>query len=284
MKDNFKLGAILAVVGAIIGLLLFYQFVLIYNPMIAVETNAGRPDEANVVRLVFPILGYLSATAGVLWILALYAFLMKEKWAWMLGLIGSTIALLTSFFPMIPALSRKEVPITVIAFGGSLILWLALMFVRKVNWKIAVLAFVGGLAYVLSFMDGVATIDKIQLSAGQDFLNGMYTMVQQVNWWGTMPWAVFIFALLGRKSWAQIVGLGAGLMAMLGGYPLAIVNMLEEKRFSMFAPSPLLSTALVIVLLAPVIRKMLLDWASGREAATAQSDVLDAARTMAVVH
>jgi len=46
----------------------------------------------------------------------------------------------------------------------------------------------------------------------------------------------------------------------------------------------LLSTALVIVLLVPIIRTMLLDWASGKEAATARSDVVDAARTMGVVH
>jgi len=110
MKDNFKLGAALAVIGIIVGLVAFYQFATIYNPMIKVELDAGRPDEAFVVRYVFPILGYLAITAGVLWMLALYGFIIQEKWAWMLGLIGSTLSLLAGFFPMIPAMSRPSPP------------------------------------------------------------------------------------------------------------------------------------------------------------------------------
>ncbi|MEW6232569.1 MAG: hypothetical protein AB1566_09700 [Chloroflexota bacterium] len=264
MKDNFKLGTILAGIGALVGLLAFYLFVQIYNPMIKLELNAGRPDEAVVVRYVFPLLGYMAITADVLWMLVLYGFLLREKWAWMLGIIASTLSLLAGFFPMIPAMSRKATPVTAAIFVPSLILWVALLFVRKTDWKIGALAFVAGLAYVLSFMDGVATIDKIQISVGQDTLNGMYVMVQQINWWAAIAWAVFIFGLLGRKSWAQVVGLGAGLMACLGGYPLAVVSTLEAGRFSMFAPSPLLSSVLVVVLLLPVTRNLLTDWAEGQ--------------------
>ena len=94
---------------------------------------------------------------------------------------------------------RHEPPVTATVFFPSLVLWIGLLFVRRTDWKVGSLAFAGGLAYVLSFMDGVATIDKIQLSVGQDALNGMYVMVQQINWWATIAWAVFIFALLGRK-------------------------------------------------------------------------------------
>lgn len=267
MKDNFKLGAVLAGIGAIVGLLAFYLFATIYNPMIQVELNAGRPDEAVVVRYVFPILGYLAITAGVLWMLSLYGFLTQQKWAWMLGIIASTLSLLAGFFPMIPAMSRDATPVTAAVFFPNLILWIALLFVRRTDWRIGALAFAAGLAYVLSFMDGVATIDKIQFSVGQDALNGMYVMVQQINWWATAAWAVFIFALLGRKAWAQVVGLGAGLMACLGGYPLAVVSTLETGRFSLFAPSPLLSMALVLVLLLPATRNLLADWAQGKETA-----------------
>jgi hypothetical protein len=265
MKDNFKLGVALAVIGVIVGLVAFYQFATIYNPMIKVELDAGRPDEAFVVRYVFPILGYLAISAGALWMLALYGFIIQEKWAWMLGLIGSTFSLLAGFFPMIPAMSRDAPPVTAAVFFPSLILWVGLLLVRKTDWKVGSLAFAGGLAYVLSFMDGVATIDKIQLSVGQDALNGMYVMVQQINWWATIAWAVFIFALLGHKPWAQVVGIGAGLMAALGGFPLAVISTLEVGRFSMFAPSPLLSVALVVILMLPATRQLLADWVSGKE-------------------
>ncbi len=263
MNERYKLGAILAAIGAIIGLVAFYLFIIIYNPMIQVEMDAGRPDEALVVRLVFPILGYLAIAAGVLWMLSFYGFLIREKWAWMLGVIAATLSLLAGFFPMIPAMSRGATPVTAAVFFPNLVLWVGLLFVRRVDWRIGSLAFTGGLAYILAFMDGVATIDKIQLSGSQPTLNGMYVMVQQINWWAAAAWAVFIFALLGRRSWAQVVGLGAGLLAILGGYPLGVVNMLEVKRFSMFMPSPLLSTLLVVILLLPATRSLIADWAAG---------------------
>jgi hypothetical protein len=238
-------------------------FALIYNPMIKIELDAGRPDEAVVVRYVFPLLGWLAITAGVLWMLALYGFLIKGRWAWMLGLVASTLHLLTGFFPMIPAMSRGATPYTAAVFFPSLLLWIGLMFVRPVDRRIAVLAFAGGLAYILSFMDGVATIDKIQLSVGKSTLNGMYVMVQQINWWSTIAWAIFTFALLSRKAWAHVLGIGAGLLAIIGGYPLAAVNIIETGRFSMFAPSPLLSTVLVVLLLTPSLRDLVAVWAAG---------------------
>lgn len=261
MKDNSRLGVVLAVLGSVVGLVAFYQFTFIYNQMIKVELAAGRPDEAVVVTYVFPLLGYMAITAGVLWMVALYGFLTKERWAWMLGLIGATLSLLAGFFPMIPAMSRREFPVTAAVFFPSLVLWIGLLFVRRTPWRVGLLAFAGGLAYVLSFMDGVATIDKIQLSVGQDHLNGMYVMVQQINWWGTAAWAIFIFALLGRKPWAQPLGIGAGLMAILGGYPLAVISTAHEARFSLFAPSPLLSTVLVVLLVLPRVRDWLRQWA-----------------------
>ncbi|MDD5466460.1 MAG: hypothetical protein PHS96_01510 [Anaerolineales bacterium] len=268
MKDNYRLGVLLSIVGVLVGLAAFVLFIQIYNPMIQIELDAGRPDEAVVVRYVFPLLGYLATSAGVLWAVALYGFLLKESWAWLLGVIASTIHLLAGFFPMIPAMSRGAPPMMGAVFFPSLALWIGLLFVRRVPWKIAALAFAAGLAYVLSFMDGVATIDKIQLSVGQSLLNGMYVMVQEVNWWATIAWAVFIFALLGRKTWAQPVGLFAGLMAALGGYPLAVVNTLEVGRFSMFLPSPVLSTLLVVVLALPGTRKLLGDWVAGKAGET----------------
>jgi hypothetical protein len=276
MKENTKLGTILAAIGILVGLASLYIFATSYNFLIDVEINAGRPDEANVVRLVFPLLSYIGTAATALWAVSLYGFIHKEKWAWMLGIIAGTLHILAGFFPTIPAMSRGETPVMMVLFFPSLLLWFGLMFVRKVNWKIVSLAFAAGLAMVLSFMDGVATIDKVQLSAlamkgeplfpiaqlpvGQDILNGMYIMVQQVNWWGSLAWAAFIFALLARKSWALPLGIFAGVMALIGGLPLTVSNILEVQRFSMFAPSPGLSALLIVTLLLPGTRKLISAW------------------------
>ena len=264
MQDNFRLGTWLAAIGAIVGLSALYIFPQIYNPMINTMVNLNRVHESWSVRLVFPLLGYLAITSGVLWLLAFYGFLNREKWAWMLGIIACTLSLLAGFFPMIPAMDAKAFPLTLtgMIFVPSLILWVGLFIVRKTDRRIAVLAFVAGLAYVLSFMNGVAPIAKFVASMGQDFVNGLYVMTQEINWWGSAAWAVFIFTLLSRREWARILGIGAGLMAVVGGTPLAIANTMEVQRFSMFTLSPLLSLTLVIILLLPATRRLIHDWAT----------------------
>jgi len=257
VSENWRLGAVLSAVGAAVGLLAFYLFVTIYNPMIGVELAAGRPDEGIVVRYVFPLLGYVAITAGVLWLLSLYGFLTRERWAWPLGLTAGTLSLLAGWFPMMPALSRGVAPVTMAVFLPNLILWFGLLWVRRIDWRLGALAFAAGLAFVLSFMSGVAAFNKMNVTAGKGTLNGMFVMVQQINWWGSAAWAVFIVTMLSGKPWARIVGLGAGLMACYGGYPVGILTMSEMGRFSLFMPSPLLSTALVVILLLPATRKLL---------------------------
>jgi antibiotic biosynthesis monooxygenase (ABM) superfamily enzyme len=89
----------------------------------------------------------------------------------------------------------------------------------------------------------------------------MYVMSQQVSWWGAAAWAVFIFAVLKKKTWAIPVGIFAAAMSMMAGYPLGINNALfEVHRFSMFLPAPLLSTGLLVYLLLPSTRRMLSKW------------------------
>jgi hypothetical protein len=263
VKENWRLGVVLSAAGAAVGLVAFYLFVQIYNPMIAVELAAGRPDEGIVVRYVFPLLGWLAIGAGVLWGLALYGFLTRGRWAWTLGLIASTVSLLAGWFPMMPALSRGVSPVTAAVFVPNMALWLGLLWMRRIDRRLGLLAFAAGLAYVLSFMCGVASFNKIQVTGSQPTLNGMFVMVQQINWWGAAAWGVFIVALLTGRPWARIVGLGAGLLACYGGYPVGIATMLEKGRFSLFMPSPLLSTVLIVILLLPATRK----WLEGSQAA-----------------
>jgi antibiotic biosynthesis monooxygenase (ABM) superfamily enzyme len=88
-------------------------------------------------------------------------------------------------------------------------------------------------------------------------------MSQQISWWGAAAWAVFIFAILKKKAWAIPLGIFAGVLSMLAGYPLGINNALfEVHRFSMFLPAPLISTALVIYLILPGTRKMIEKWSA----------------------
>lgn len=263
MKDNYKFGAALAVIGMITGLIIFYLLAAQYNLVIDAKEVAGRFDEATSVRITYAVLGWLGISAGAIWAVVLYGFLHKEKWAWFWGVVGATIQLLVGFFPMIPAMDSHLPTPTMIVFILGAILWFGMLFIGGVDKKIITLTFIAGLAYVLTFIDGVAPISKYTTSHDDPFWNGMYVMSQQISWWGAAAWAVFIFAVLKKKSWAIPVGIFAGAMSMLAGYPLGINNALfEVQRFSMFLPAPLLSTALVVYLLLPGTRKMLAAWNS----------------------
>jgi hypothetical protein len=71
---------------------------------------------------------------------------------------------------------------------------------------------------------------------------------------------VFIFAVLKRKSWAVPLGIAAGVASMIGGYPLAIINITEVQRFSMFLPAPLIAMGLFIALWFPATQKLITGW------------------------
>jgi len=261
MKNNTKLGSALAVLGILTGLIIFYLLAAQYNLVIDAKVATNRLDEATSVRITYAVLGWIGISAGAIWAAVLYGFLNKEKWAWFWGAVAATIQLLVGFFPMIPAMDSDLPTPTMIVFILAAILWFGMLIIGGVDKKIITLTFIAGLAYVLTFIDGVAPIAKYTTSHDDPFWNGMYVMSQQISWWGAAAWAIFIFAVLAKKSWAIPVGIFAGVMSMLAGYPLGLNNALfEVHRFSMFLPAPLLSTALVIYLLLPGTRKMLAAW------------------------
>ncbi len=258
MKNNTLWGILLSILGIITSLILFYLMADQYNLTISAKIADGRLDEATSVRITYAVLGWLGITTGAIWTTVLYGFANREKWAWFWGTVAATIQLLVGFFPMIPSMDSHMPTPTMIVFLLAAVLWFGMLLVGGVEKRLIALTFVAGLAYVLTFIDGVAPISKYTTSHDNPFWNGMYVMSQQVSWWGAAAWAMFIFAVLKKKIWATPVGIFAGTMSMLAGYPLGIHNALYEvQRFSMFLPAPLLSTILVAYLVSPWGRKLL---------------------------
>jgi hypothetical protein len=266
MKDNYKLGTFLAAIGILTGLLTFYLMASIYYPVIDGKIISGRPDEAVTVQIVYAVLGWVGVAAGAIWGPVLYGFANRQKWAWFWGTVAATFQLLVGFFPMIPAASIGLPTHTIMIFIPAVVLWFTMLMLGGVHKNMIILTFIAGLAFVLTFMDGVASISKFQTN-DDPFLKGMYIMAQQVNWWGAWAWAVFIFAVLKRKKWAIPLGIFAGMMSMIGGYPLGILNVFEVARFSMFLPAPLISTGLIMYLISPAARKLIEDWNEAEEGA-----------------
>jgi hypothetical protein len=262
IKNNYKLGAALAVAGILTGLLVLFILANIYNPNIEGKILDGRPDEAITVRIVFALLGWVGLSAGAVWGVVLYGFLNKQSWAWFWGVVAATMQILSGFFPMIPPASIGLPTPTVWVFVIGFVLWFGMLFVGGVNNKIIGLAFLSGLAYVLTFIDGVGAISRYQ-TVQESFPNGMYAMSQMLNWWGAAALAVFIFALVKGKSWTIPVGIFATIMSILGGFPVGVTDVLRLHRFSMFLPGPLMSTILLIIILLPGTKQLIASW--GRE-------------------
>lgn len=256
MKGNNKLGTTLAIVGILTALLFLFLIAAIYMPTVEGKILDGRPDEAVTVRIVFALLGWVGISAGALWIVVLYGFLNNKEWAWSWGAMAATAQIVAGFFPMIPPASIGLPMPTIWVFLIAFALWFGMLLIGGVKGKILTLLFFSGIAYVLTFMDGVGAISRYQ-TVDESFAIGMYGIGQMVNWWGAAAWAVFIFAVIKRKSWAIPVGIFAASMSIFGGYPVGITDVIRLGRFSMFLPAPIISTVMLVVLLLPGTKKLI---------------------------
>ena len=259
LKGNHKLGAVLSIVGILTGLLILFLLASIYQVNIDGKIAGERPDEAITVQIVFAMLSWLGVSAGALWVAVLYGFIKKADWAWSIGVVASSIQLLAGFFPMIPpasiGLPTPTLWVVLIAF----VLWFGMLFIGGVEKKIVIFAFVSGLAYVLTYIDGVGAISRFQTEE-PGFIASMYIMSQFVNWLGALVWVFFIYALVKGKSWIIPLGVFAAAMSMFGGFPVGLTDVIIQGRFSMFLVAPMMGTALLIYMLMPSTTKMLEEW------------------------
>lgn len=263
LKNNHKFGAALAVIGILVGLAFLFIMSSIYQPNIDGKLAGERPDEAITVRIVFAILSWVGVSAGALWVMVLYGFLSGAGWAWFWGTVAATVQILAGFFPIIPPSSIGLPAPTMYVFIIAFVLWFGMLLVGGVDRKIIALAFVAGLAYVLTFIDGVGAISRHQTEE-QGFISSIYAMSQMINWWGAAAWAAFILSLVKGKSWTLPLGVFAAAMSMFGGFPVGVTDVIVQGRFSMFLVAPTLSTVLLVVLLSPGIRKMVSDWSASK--------------------
>ncbi|MCD6178349.1 MAG: hypothetical protein J7K39_00445 [Bacteroidales bacterium] len=264
MKKINYLGVVISIVGFFTGLLLFY--LLAENYMLVVNgkmtSMPPRPDEALAVIITHSMLGWLGIGASGLWGAVLYGFVTKQEWSWRYGSIAAALQMLAGFFPAIPAKSIDLPAATLPVFVIATVLWFAIMYIGKVNRKLLVFLFIAGMAYVLSYVNGVAIISKYQTTTYNDVWKGMYAVVFAVTWFASASWLILSFAVLQRKSYTIPLGIMAAIMSMIGGYTLAIVNVIEVHRFSMFLPAPLIATGLLIYLCFPSAKKLLTEWES----------------------
>ena len=268
MKERSKAGGFVSLFGAIVGIVgVLTAFMMAYEPMMNAKLAAGRPDEALIIQYAIPFLSDVGITSGVVWAVAAYGFFKRRSWAWPVAVTANVMTLLAGFFSMIPAVIEGLFPAFIVVFGpGLLTYFLLLTYVRRVDARIIGVSLLSGMAYVTAFMNGVASTDKIIL-----YGDPLMIALQRINWVAAAGWGVFTVALLTRRRWIKPVGLGAALMTLTAGIPLAVASMIEEGRFSLFSPAPLLALLLVVILLTPSANRLMSQWLQSRPATEASS-------------
>jgi hypothetical protein len=134
-------------------------------------------------------------------------------------------------------------------------------YVAGIPWITVLFALLTGIAYVMCFLNGVASTNRMKLFLpleGADIstvsdpfitIHTIFRALQRVSWVSAIGWGVTTIGILRRpdKDWVRIVALGSGILAIFTGYPVAFASSLSFGKFSMFFMAPILSTLLVLV-------------------------------------
>ncbi len=217
-------------------------FVTTFEAQIQAEIARGSPTEALLASYVLPAVAVVGLLGGVLWLVAAYGFAARRQWAFASAVVGSVLCVLGGFFPMLPWVSSDlGFPPTSVVFALNLILFILLQ-VRVMPGAKSVLLFslLAGIAYVLAFINGVASTHYI-ITTGEVY----FVLLQPVNFAASAVWATTAVAIALRKRWAEPAVLAGGAAALLGGIPVALLTQTELGRLSLFWPSPLVSLALL---------------------------------------
>ncbi|MHA1966594.1 MAG: hypothetical protein ACW964_02210 [Candidatus Hodarchaeales archaeon] len=283
MEKNPKLGFILSASGAIIGILGgLVIFVLTYEVYMWAEANLIVAEEGCkvIIEEILPIISDLSIIGGLLFALSAYGFYTNESWAVSLGVVGNTLCLLAGFWPTIPAMQMGLPPVWGLIFLPNLIIFIVMTrYVEGLPWITVILALLTGIAFVMCFLNGVASTNRMKLflpfglshsealnlldplvgidPTGLDYpapsIHALFIALQRVSWVSAIGWGITTIGILRRpeKDWVRIVALGSGILAIFVGYPVALASSLSFGKFSMFFMAPILSTVLVVIPLIP---------------------------------
>mgnify|MGYP001393408343 CR=1 FL=1 len=247
MKVNERLGGILAIVGALMGIVgHFVLFLTWYEPGMAAES--AEPGCEILLKWIHPAISDIGILGGVVFAIAGYGFFAKKKWAFPLSVIAIALALQGAWFINVPYMSADLPPVYFTLFWPYLILYFLLMWlVGRVPWGRIVVGLVAGMAYVFCLMNGIASLSRI-FTIGTP----LFVMVQRLHWVAMIGWGVVtVGLLLGPKEWMRVLGLGAGALELVVGIPLAVATALELGRFSLFSLAPISSLVLIVLFVWP---------------------------------
>jgi hypothetical protein len=247
MKINYRLGGILAVIAALMGIIgHFILFLGWYQ--IGMGAESAEPGCEILLKYVHPLMADLGILAGVLFAVSAYGYFTKRNWAFFLSVVALVLALLGSWFINVPFMAADLPPIYFPLFWPYVLLYfLFLRVVAKVPWSGTLLALLTGVSYIFCWMNGVASTSRIITHGAPIFV-----LVQRLHWVAMLGWAVVTVGLLTKpKEWMRVVGLAAGATEMAVGIPLAVATAQQLGRFSLFALAPISCLVLITLFVWP---------------------------------
>jgi len=247
-----NLGMLLSSLGAIIGIVgTWVLFIIFYEPY-QVALLAGSGCDAIIIGF-FPIMADFGVIAGVLYLLSAIGFYSELDWAFYVAVVANILALQGAFWAMIPAMSVGLAPAYIVVFLPNVLIYFPLLVkVGEIKWSRVILALIAGMAFVMSFMNGIAGTNRIlgTISDPVRVASGgpIYVITQRMNWVASFGFGILTAGIIlhPKTSWLRYVGIAAALSAFIA-MPLAVLNTIDKGSFSMFFSAPLLSIPIFLV-------------------------------------
>jgi hypothetical protein len=253
MKNKNLLGGILAIIGALMGIV-GHIVLFMHWYRIGMGAESAEPGCEILLKYIHPLLADVGMLGGVLFAVSAYGFFTKKSWAFFLSVVALVLALLASWFINVPYMAANLPPIYFPLFWPYVILYfLFLKAVGKISWSITLLALLTGIAYIFCWMNGVSSTSRIITNGDPIFI-----LVQRLHWLAMLGWAVVTVGIIIRpREWMRVVGLIAGVTELVVGIPLAYATAQQLGRFSLFALAPISCLVLVILFVWPGVWKRL---------------------------
>ncbi|MDX9954297.1 MAG: hypothetical protein RBT75_09385 [Anaerolineae bacterium] len=247
MKINYRLGAILALIAALLGIIGHFVLFLDWYE-VGMHAESAEPGCELLLVTVHPLLTDFGILAGVLFAVSAYGFFTQKRWAFLLSVIALVLALLGAWFVNVPYMAAGLPPVYFTLFLPYVVLYfLFLVLVGKVSWSRTLFALFTGIAYIFCWMNGIASTSRI-ITQGAP----IFTLVQHLHFVAMAGWAVVTVGIIMQpREWLRVLALVAGVAELVVGIPLAIATGMELGRFSLFAMAPIACFFLVAVLVWP---------------------------------
>jgi hypothetical protein len=249
MKENRKLGGIIGIIAGLMGIIGHYViFLRWYIP--GMQAEAAEPGCEILLKYLNPAMADLGMIGGVLFLVSAYGFFTKKKWSFLLSVIAIVLALQGAWFINVPFMAAGLPPVYFILFWPYLAIYFVLMLaVGKRSVGHSFLGLLLGMAWVFCLMNGIASLSRI-ITVGMPF----FTFVQRLHWVAMLGWGVATVGIIMKpKEWMRVVGLSAGVLEVVVGFPLAYVTAVQLGRFSLFSLAPISSLILVVLFVIPSV-------------------------------